>query len=95
MLARTLHVYDRPVVAPVTVIGDTDPDPVRATPPFDDAHDTPNEVTAVPPADAGAVKETTSGPVAVVVEPDFATTAVGAPGTVAGTTAADGDDAGP
>ncbi len=46
---------------------------------------------AAPPLEAGAVKDTTDWALALLV-PE---TAVGAPGTVEGTTAAEGAEAGP
>ena len=79
-VARTLHVYDLPVVAPVTVTGDAAPDPIRAAPPFDEVHETPKEVIGLPPVAVGAANDTVSEPVAVVVEPERVTTEVGEPG---------------
>ena len=50
---------------------------------------------ALPPLLTGAVNVTTNEPVAVVVEPEVAFTAVGAPGTVAATNAFEGAESGP
>ena len=49
----------------------------------------------LPPLLAGAANDTTSGPVAVLVEPVTAFTPVGRPGTVAGTKLFDAADAPP
>jgi len=86
-VAVTVHVYDFPFVNPDTVTGDDPPDADPAAPPFDDTHDTPKAVIALPPSLAGATNPTLNDPF-----PRVATTPVGAPGTVAGTTAADATD---
>jgi hypothetical protein len=53
------------------------------------------DVIAEPPFEIGAVHDTTDVPVAFVEVTAVANTAVGAPGTVAGTAPADATDAGP
>ena len=72
-----------PFVSPVTLTGDAAPVPVK--PPGLDV--TVYDVTAEPPLFAGAVNAT----FALALDPE-AETAVGAPGTVAGMTAAEGSD---
>jgi hypothetical protein len=69
--------------------------PVFVTPLLLDVHVAVNCVIALPPLFAGAAYVTTNEPVVVVVEPDFATTPVGAPGAVGTTNEFDGADAGP
>ena len=64
------------------------------TPPLLEVHVAVCPVIALPLL-APRAKVTVSEPVAIVVEPDAALTAVGAAGTVDGTTALEGADAGP
>jgi hypothetical protein len=81
-VALTVHVYDLPVVTAATVIGAAVAPtcvPVFVTPPFDDTHVAVCEVIAAL-LFAPSTNVTTNEPVAVVVEPDLATTAVGAAG---------------
>jgi hypothetical protein len=97
-VAVTLHVYVFAVVTPLTVIATAvDPTcvPVFVTPALLDVHVAVKCVIALPPLFTGATYVTTSEPVAAVVEPDFATTPVGAPGAVGTTNEFDGADAGP
>jgi hypothetical protein len=85
LVALTVHLYVFAVVTEVTVIGAAVAPvrvPVRVTPLLDELHVAVYPVIALPPFDTGAVKVATSEPVAVVVEPDTAFTAVGAPGAV-------------
>ena len=85
--------YVFPVVRPETVNGEAAPDCEPVTPRLIDVHVAVNEVTGLP-LPAPPVKETTSDPVVVAVEPETTVTAVGAAGapTMA---AADGADARP
>src|SRR4029077_19519452 len=93
LVAFTVHVYDLPVVTAATVIGAAVAPacvPVLVTPPLLDTHVAVWLVIALP-LFAPIVNVTTNEPVAVVVEPDFATTAVGAAGepTITGSEGAD------
>ena len=86
-VAVTVNVYGVPSVRPTTA-ADVAPAVVAVTLPGDDV--TVYMVIALPPSDDGAVHETVA-----CVSPGTALTAVGAPGTAAGVTADEGDDAGP
>jgi hypothetical protein len=83
-----------PVVAPETAIGLVAALPVLVTPPLLDVQVAVLLVIGTPFA-APSVNDTLSGPVAVVVEPETAFTAVGAAGATATITAFDAADAGP
>src|SRR5689334_4061289 len=81
-VALTVHVYVLPVVTAATVIGAAAAPtcvPVLSTPPLLDTHVAVWLVIAAP-LFAPMVNVTVSEPVAVVVEPDTAFTAVGAAG---------------
>ncbi len=88
-VAVSVHVYDFPLVNPTTMIGDPAPDPVPATPPFDDPHAVLYPVIALPPSNGGT-NDTVTCPF-----PAPTTGAAGALGTVFGTAAADAGDAAP
>ena len=81
-VATTVKVYSVPLVNPVNVSGDSEPDAV--TPPGDDV--TVYEVIAEPPV-AGAVQLTVACSFPRVAETD-----VGASGVVAGVTGSDGEE---
>jgi len=85
-VAVTVNVYEVPFVRPSTVQLRA-PFVVHVFEPGDDV--TVYPVTAAPPLATGAVQETTELPFTL----DVADTAVGAPGAVAGTAAADGVEA--
>jgi len=86
LVAVTVNVYEVPLVNPATV-ADVPTIVVAVAPPGDAI--TVYPVIAEPPLLAGAVQVTTAE-----AFPGVADTAVGAPGTVLGVTAALGDDAG-
>ena len=94
-VAWTVHVYVAAVVKAVTVNGDPAPLCTPVAPPLLDPHVAVYPVIALPPLFAGAANVTVNDPVAVVVEPDTAFTAVGASGAVTAVTALDAADAGP
>jgi hypothetical protein len=82
LIAFTVHVYDLPVVTPVTVMGAGAASrwaPLFVTPPLLDTHVATWAVIALPLL-APIVNVTVNEPVAAVVEPDFATTFVGGAG---------------
>ena len=90
----TLQVYDFAVVRPVTVTGLAEPEFEPPTPPLLEVH-VAVKLIVVPPLSAPGVNDTDSGPVAAVVEPDTALTAVGASGASAAKNEFDGSDCGP
>jgi hypothetical protein len=86
-VALTVNVYDVPLVRPVIVADSVVPPTVTVAPLL---ARTVYDVIAAPPLAVGADHVTVAD-----VLPAVADTDVGAPGTVAGTTAFDGTDAGP
>src|SRR5262245_44551159 len=90
LVAVTLHVYVLPLVSPEITIGLEAPEPLRATPPFDDVQLALKLVIALPPSLPG-VKATDADPL-----PRVAVPMTGAAGTVTvSTTAFDAAEAGP
>ena len=83
----TVNVYGVLSVSPITT-ADVVPAVLAVKPPGDDV--TVYPVIALPPLETGAVHETVACP-----SPGVAVTLVGAPGTVAGVTGAEGVDADP
>ena len=83
-VAVTEKVYEAPLVSPMTVIGELDPVPVN--PPGLEV--TVYEVMAFPPSEIGAEKETEASALPAVAVP-----IVGAPGTVAGVTELEAEEA--
>jgi hypothetical protein len=86
VVARTVHVYVRPLVSPVTVIGDAVPVSVPWAPPLLEVHFAENDVIALP-LSPPAVNATS-----IVALPRVTPVIVGGSGTAAGVVGSEGSE---